>query len=207
MSIIKVNAIQHTSANGSNMTLFANGNVAMIAANAMLTVGNTVISNSGVTVGSTIISNAGISVGGSLYGSFGPAFSAYNTGGQSVTGGVYTKLQINTEEFDTANCFDSTTNYRFTPTVAGYYLFTFNAENGAATARLTTYLYKNGSVFKNGVDSIGNGSNSNSSNGSALAYANGSSDYFELYVQGNNAQSIQPGSAVTYFQAFLVRPA
>ena len=163
--------------------------------------GNVITSADSNTVTQSMINRAG------FYGGFGPAFSAYNTGGQSVTGGAYTKLQINTEEFDTANCYDSTTNYRFTPNIAGYYLFTFNAENGAASARLTTYLYKNGSVFKNGVDSIGNGTNSNSSNGSALAYANGSSDYFELYVQGNNAQSIQSGAAVTYFQAFLVRPA
>jgi len=163
--------------------------------------GNVITSADSNTITQPMISRSG------FYGGFGPAFSAYNIGGQSVSAGVYTKLQINTEEFDTANCYDNTTNYRFTPNVAGYYLFTFNAENGAATARLTTYLYKNGSAFKNGVDSIGNGTNSNSSNGSALAYANGTSDYFELYAQGNNAQSIQPGSAVTFFQAFLVRPA
>ena len=54
----------------------------------------------------------------------GPTFSVYrNTTEQSVTSNVATKIQFNAEEFDTANCFDSTTNYRFTPNVAGYYLF------------------------------------------------------------------------------------
>jgi hypothetical protein len=36
----------------------------------------------------------------------GPAFSAYGSGtAQSVTSGVSTKVQLNTEEFDTANAF------------------------------------------------------------------------------------------------------
>ena len=34
-----------------------------------------------------------------------------------------TKIVFNAKEFDTANAFDSTTNYRFTPQVAGYYQF------------------------------------------------------------------------------------
>ena len=53
----------------------------------------------------------------------GPAFFAYRTSTQSVTAGVTTKVQLNGELFDTHGCFDSTTNYRFTPTVAGYYQF------------------------------------------------------------------------------------
>ena len=50
-----------------------------------------------------------------------PAFSAYLGTSQTVTTDVATKLQLNTEVFDTASAFDSTTNYRFQPTVAGYY--------------------------------------------------------------------------------------
>ena len=56
MSIIKVNAIQHTSANDTNMTLFANGNVTMTTANSVLRVGNTAISNSGISVAGVGIS-------------------------------------------------------------------------------------------------------------------------------------------------------
>lgn len=59
MSTIRVNAIQHTSANASNMTLFANGNVAMTTANTTLTVGTTVISNSGISVGGAAINPLG----------------------------------------------------------------------------------------------------------------------------------------------------
>ena len=52
----------------------------------------------------------------------GPAFSANRaTSNQTVTSAALTKVQLNAETFDTDNAFDSTTNYRFQPTVAGYY--------------------------------------------------------------------------------------
>ncbi|MEZ7974073.1 MAG: hypothetical protein QMC48_03480, partial [SAR324 cluster bacterium] len=60
-----------------------------------------------------------------------------------------TKIILDTEEFDTNNCFDSTTNYRFTPTVAGYYqingavTLAVPATTGGAAAR----LYKNGTLL------------------------------------------------------------
>lgn len=41
---------------------------------------------------------------------------------QSVGTGVRTKVEFNAENFDSDNEFDSTTNYRFTATNAGYYL-------------------------------------------------------------------------------------
>jgi hypothetical protein len=54
----------------------------------------------------------------------GPAFRAFrNTSVQNVTGDTFTKVELNAETFDTDSCFDSTTNYRFTPNKAGYYKF------------------------------------------------------------------------------------
>lgn len=55
MSTIKVNAIQHTTANSGNMLLHANGNVSMITSNTTLFVGNTAISNAGISVGGAAI--------------------------------------------------------------------------------------------------------------------------------------------------------
>jgi len=52
----------------------------------------------------------------------GPAFSAYQSSGQTISStSTWTKINFQTEEFDTNNNFDSTTNYRFTPQIAGYY--------------------------------------------------------------------------------------
>ena len=51
----------------------------------------------------------------------GPAFSAWQNGNNNISNQTSTKVTLNNKEFDTANCFDATTNYRFTPNVAGYY--------------------------------------------------------------------------------------
>lgn len=139
----------------------------------------------------------------------GPAFSAYRSSSQSITGGAYTKVQFDTEQFDTASCYDNATNYRFTPNVAGYYQFLSTVDVGAANNRYTGYLYKNGSSFIQGVNIVGNGTNSQGVTLSCIAYANGSTDYFEIYVQGNNSATLGYGAAplYSYFQAFLVRAA
>jgi hypothetical protein len=51
----------------------------------------------------------------------------------TITSNTFTKVQINTEEFDTNSNFDSTTNYRFTPTVAGYYQVNGSVNNYSST--------------------------------------------------------------------------
>lgn len=136
----------------------------------------------------------------------GPAFSAYPSGTQSVTSGVYTKVICNTEEFDTANAFDSTTNYRFQPTVAGYYQVNgCVSPNGTSTSSCVAAIYKNGAAAKYGpyIQTI----NANSA-ASALIYMNGSTDYIELYAYITaTVASLGNGASSTYFQASLVRAA
>jgi hypothetical protein len=84
----------------------------------------------------------------------GPAFSAYSSTNQSITSSTFTKVQFNTEEFDTNSNYDNATNYRFTPTVAGYYQVNGNIRYDASTAptRCILSVYKNGSEFKRGND-------------------------------------------------------
>jgi hypothetical protein len=62
-----------------------------------------------------------------------PAFSAYQSSGQTLSSATATKLNFQTEEFDTNNNFDSTTNMRFTPTVAGYYQVNGGLSNNTGT--------------------------------------------------------------------------
>jgi hypothetical protein len=115
-----------------------------------------------------------------------PAFSAVITGGsQNISSATYTKVQLGTELFDTNNNFDSTTNYRFTPTVAGYYQI--NACVGISWNSATTtggigLLYKNGSAFYNAQfrNDAGNAMYGSCSI-STLVYMNGSTDYLELF--------------------------
>ena len=140
-----------------------------------------------------------------------PAFSAYLSNNQSVTTDTWTKVQLNTKEFDTANCY-STSTYRFTPNVAGYYqvdasIF-FNSSSGNNICIMA--VYKNGSNVKQGSFTYpASAPASTVNNMSALIYMNGTTDYIELY--GYLSASSLPvfyGSQIgTYFQAFLARAA
>jgi len=56
----------------------------------------------------------------------GPAFRAYLNSNQTLSSGTFTKIAFNIEEYDTTNAYDNTTNYRFQPTVAGYYYISVN---------------------------------------------------------------------------------
>jgi hypothetical protein len=129
--------------------------------------------------------------------SSGPAFSVYRgTSTQSTTSGVWTKVQLNTENFDTDSCFDSTTNYRFTPTKAGYYLFT-------ASIWFTGGTNRNMSIYKNGTETIGlfNQTTIPMMGNAGLLYLNGSSDYAELYVQSSGGAGqieIAGGSSIQF---------
>jgi hypothetical protein len=145
----------------------------------------------------------------STFAGTGPAFSASVTGTTTITSGVFTKMVFNSENWDTASCFDSTTNYRFTPTVAGYYLITGSLDAGTSTNanRAIPVIYKNGSAHRFGVNlGTANGSSFGSSV-SAQVYLNGSTDYVELfaYVLATTAQ--YTASTATWFDGVLVRAA
>lgn len=145
----------------------------------------------------------------------GPAFSAYRNATQTLTNGVATKAQLNTETFDTNNNFDSTTNYRFTPTVAGYYqinggvLIEYSSSNGSIAY---CSIYKNGSEYNRGpmyYAAVG-GQNAQGSTVSAVVYFNGSTDYVEFYVRGDSQAgagtiTTTSGSVFCYFSGALVR--
>jgi hypothetical protein len=105
-----------------------------------------------------------------------PAFSATPTANQAYTSNTWTKVALSAEEFDTNNCFDSTTNYRFTPTVAGYYQFNGYIEtNNGSYVQIA--IYKNGVLYRT-TQQI---SSNYGTTCSALISLNGSTDYVELY--------------------------
>lgn len=134
-----------------------------------------------------------------------PAFSAVMTGVVTPTGGVYTKVTCNSEEFDTNSNYDNATNYRFTPTVAGYYQVNgvINFVSTGSITRAIVAIYKNGSAFKFGNDVS---ASVNKLTASALVYMNGTTDYVELFgwVNGVGTFQFDPG---TYFQASMTRGA
>jgi hypothetical protein len=113
----------------------------------------------------------------------GPAFSAYRaTSAQTFTQSTFVKVQLNAEFFDTDGCFDSTTNYRFTPTTAGKYQINFAGIMAAGTAaRVIWAVYKNGTSFVRFYDDTPVSTAAQSS-GAVMIEMNGSTDYLELYA-------------------------
>jgi hypothetical protein len=140
----------------------------------------------------------------------GPAFSVYRNSAQSIANSTYTKIQLDTENFDTANCFDSTTNYRFTPTVAGYYQINGIVSMSGNTTGITgSAIYKNGTLYCNGSIAPNNVLLGGNSGVSSVIYMNGSTDYVELYVWQGSGGSLntQSGNAYVQFSGSLVRVA
>jgi hypothetical protein len=114
--------------------------------------------------------------------SSGPAFYAWRSGSdQSITTATFTKVQLNAELFDTDNCFDPTTNYRFTPTTAGYYQLSATIYGSGATISRALYsIYKNGTSYSRFADV--STSSGMLLTGSTICYFNGTTDYAELYA-------------------------
>lgn len=111
-----------------------------------------------------------------------PSFGAKRTAGQSITLNTYTKVQLDSEDFDNRSEFDSTTNYRHTPLLAGKYQYTAYGNFNAATDQgyVIIALYKNGVSYAY-VNIHASGTLDHGPFVSMLIDMNGSTDYVELY--------------------------
>jgi hypothetical protein len=129
-----------------------------------------------------------------------PAFSAYNNATQTISNVTTTKISLNTEEFDTNNNFDSTTNYRFTPTVAGYYQINFGCGLSGTTVNglIVGVIYKNGVAYKNIYSSYQSTTGNGGVEVSTIVSMNGSTDYIEFYLyQSTGASQPTNGGSVS----------
>jgi hypothetical protein len=139
-----------------------------------------------------------------------PAFYAKLTSDQSLTVQVTTKIQIDSEILDTDNCYDPTTNYRFTPNVAGkYYVFASIRNRIGSGSNYTSrvQIYKNGSNYVGVNDEF----QTSVSYGQTLFVSgvvdmNGTTDYLELYnyVEWHSGTTIvaENNFNATYFGAY-----
>jgi hypothetical protein len=117
-----------------------------------------------------------------------PAFEATKSSYQTLTDETVTKVQANTETFDTDNCYDNATNYRFTPTTAGKYFVYFQAFPEALALNVlfnpVLYIYKNGSSYAP-MSFVSNNSTFSSTQPitvNCIVNMNGSTDYVEAFV-------------------------
>lgn len=119
-----------------------------------------------------------------------PAFQATINSSQSITTSADTKAQFAVEDFDTDSCYDNTTNYRFTPNVAGKY-FVYTQTNLVTGAGAVVIQEANTKIKKNGtsinVAVLGAYTNNFANvlslyNGSVIDF-NGTTDYVEVFVE------------------------
>ena len=172
------------------------------------TSGEIQLQSAGTTI-ATVDSTGIAMASGKLLASTGPAFSAYLSANQNIPTSTFTKIAFNTELFDTDSNYNTGT-YAFTPTVAGYYQINAITILSQVLGTAIIEIFKNGAALARGNQQTN--SSLQTTRGmpiSYLAYANGSSDYFEVYAYhttGTTEESLGT-SRFSYFQAYLARAA
>lgn len=164
----------------------------------------TVLTSASTTMPATSVNQAAI--GTNVVGT-GVAFSAYKTVSQSISSSTFTKITFPSEDYDTNSNFDNATNYRFTPTVAGYYLIGagYNAAGGGVPSRTILDIYKNGNQVKRLFDTS---TRCDNASGTVMLYLNGSTDYLEVYAYiVASSPQIYGAASDTFFTGVLVRAA
>jgi len=128
MSLLNVNKIDP--ATGTALEIGTSGDTITVPSGATFNVAGT-LQSGGVALGNT------------------PMFRVFRSSDQSVANSTYTKIQYDSESYDTDAAFDSSTNYRFTAPSAGKYYFLAQLQYTATTdgGQLRAQFYVNGSAF------------------------------------------------------------
>ena len=144
-----------------------------------------------------------------------PAFQITLSSNQIISDNTTSKVQFDTEDFDTDSAFDTTTNYRFTVPSgkAGKYFLLSTSEmfdnNDSVSSRLV--IYKNGAATVIGpTPNVGTGG----SESRTLIFVSSIldlavSDYIEIYAyhdsdDGNPGQLIGAGTKRTMFYGYRI---
>lgn len=141
-----------------------------------------------------------------------PAFRALATVDQSITNSTVTQVNLPNVMFDTNGWF-STSTYRYTPQIAGYYFFRgLVVGNGTSMTQVVSYIRKNGNSYS--LTTSRTATNVNQYvEVSTIVYLNGSTDYVDqaglVTASSGNEFFVSPGNeswATSTLEGFLVRP-
>ena len=164
---------------------------------------------SNITIGSSNASQITLKSGATLtnFPQMTPMFTAYmNSSSQSISTSTLTTVVFDAENYDTDNCFDTST-YRFTPTEAGkYFLF--------ANVRLTSGSdYNNNfeleirhSVYNSRARTTGKSRNQRTWNVATILDFNGSSEYAicTFYQDTGGSVSLDNGNGDALFGGYKI---
>ncbi len=158
-----------------------------------------------------------INLAGSAYAEAGtntPAFQAFKAANQSISQATYTKIQFDTEDYDTDGCYNntsgtvtlngiSTPSYSFAPNVAGKYLIgaAVNAQTSTDFDTLLVSIFKNGTQVNRVINSS---RHFDSAMTSFIVTANGTSDYFDIqcYSELSGGTTLQPTDSASRLMWF-----
>ena len=118
---------------------------------------------------------------------------------QILSAKTVTKVQFDSEIYDSNNWFDSSTNYRFQPDSAGNYLCFANISLSNAyhaNQPFNIFFYKNGSEFL-GTTTNHRYDETFMDTFSGIINFNGSTDYVEVYVRFTESITIESSSNLT----------
>ena len=140
-----------------------------------------------------------------------PSFHAHASGNQNLSDNTLTKIEFPSEDYDTSSTFDSSTNHRFTPGVAGKYhlYFLVKMETGANNNNIEFiegHIYKNGSTISKFMNDFRDDKDGRAMTvmGSSVVESD-ADDYFEIYTLINHdaGQGLAAGgSNETFFGGY-----
>lgn len=136
-----------------------------------------------------------------------PKYRVTMSGNQSISSATWTKVQFDTKTYDTNTNYDAVTNYRFTPTVAGYYHINFGLVTtaGTVTTSAMAAIYKNGTAY-----TVTDKNMQNVASGaidlqlSDVIPLNGSTDYIEIFVNVTSVGGVIVSSAYGYVSGAFI---
>ena len=134
-----------------------------------------------------------------------PAFHVVRSSSQSISTNTNTKVQFNSEVFDTDNCYDNSTNYRFTPGVSGKYFLYAGVRPNENDDFNESQVY----IRKNNSDIV-LASKRNTYSDTVHAYttiASDTDDYFEIFYYHQKGSSLNlsgDSNSYTYFGGYKI---
>ena len=170
--------------------------------------GETITIPSGATVNMSSATQTG--VGGTNT----PAFEAYLSANTDISNTTDTKVNCNTEVFDTDSAYDNSSNYRFTvPSgqAGKYYIYgsvTVQTTGGTSTNRFGVgKIYKNGSVYRQQYVSYENNYGFATSHNLYATMDLAVGNYVELYItatMSSGAPKVRADDKGTYLGGYKI---
>jgi len=142
-----------------------------------------------------------------------PAFEAYLSSDQTgLTDSTYTKVEFDTEQFDTDGTYDNSTNYRFTPAVAGKYFIYANVclqtTGGNELDLGISAIYKNGTLERGAILNPQSASMLSSNIPVFGTIDLNTTDYIEIFAYiartSSGSRDIKSASERTHFGAYRI---